>query len=112
LASLESNSEHPLASAIVSAARKKKLTIHKVSDFEIIEGKGLKGKINGNDYYAGNLKLMRDLNLEINSDMVEPLISKGKTPVIFTAKNEIIAYVAIADTVKEDSKEVIEKLHK
>ncbi len=112
LASLESNSEHPLAQAMVEKAKAEKLSHHKVKDFEAIEGKGLKGTIGDTEYYAGNLKLASDLKIEVDEDIVQTFASQGKTPVIFMTKKEVIGYIGIADTVKNDAKEAVVELHK
>jgi Cu+-exporting ATPase len=111
LASLENHSEHPLALAVVQKAKEKKINLHNVNNFEAIEGKGLKGTINEKEYYAGNLKLAADLKLKIDEGVIGTLGNEGKTPVIFMTKKEIIAYIGIADTVKDDAKEAVNALH-
>lgn len=112
LASLEKHSEHPLAQAVVEKAQVEKLDMLTTSDFEAIEGKGLEGVIAGIHYYAGNLKLAADLGLKVDENLVKKFASQGKTPVIFATKKSILAYIAIADTIKEDAKEAVEVLHK
>ena len=111
LASLESHSEHPLAQAIVERVKQKKLSLYKVKDFEAIEGKGLKGTIDDIDYYAGNLKLATDLKIQIDEEGVQALASQGKTPVVFMTKKQVIGYIGIADTIKDDAKEAVVALH-
>lgn len=112
LASLEKQSEHPLAIAIVDKAKEEKVSLLSVSEFQALEGKGLKGNIAGTQYFAGNLKLSVDLGLKVDSDIIKKLTSQGKTPVIFADKKSILAYIAIADTIKDDAKQAIEALHK
>ncbi len=112
IASLEKRSEHPLAEAIVNKAKASNIEISKVEDFKIIEGKGLTGKLNGHIYYAGNLKLLNDLNLKIEHEKLTILTKEGKTPVILATKTEVIALIAIADTIKDNIKETIAELHK
>lgn len=112
LASLETHSEHPLAQAIVEKAKQKKLGLYKVKDFSAIEGKGLKGIIDGTEYHAGNLTLANDLKLQVDEAIINTFSSQGKTPVLFMAKKEIIAYIAIADTIKDEAKETVFQLHK
>lgn len=111
LASLESHSEHPLAQAVVEKAKEKKLTLRKVKDFAAIEGKGLKGSIEDVEYYAGNLKLAADLNLSVDENIINTFASQGKTPVVFMLKERVIAYIGIADTIKNDAKEAVAQLH-
>jgi P-type Cu+ transporter len=112
IASLEKNSEHPLAEAIKEKAKSMDIELMKVDDFEIIEGKGLKGIIDGEMYYAGNLRLMDDLKLNYDNDVIEKLSKQGKTPVLFTNKEKILATIAISDTIKETSADAVTKLHK
>jgi Cu+-exporting ATPase len=112
LSSLEKKSEHPLAEAIVNKAKETNIEISNVEQFEIIEGKGLKGKVNNIQYYAGNMSLLHDLNIPYNHDQVDELTSKGKTPVFFANDKEILAIIGIADTLKENAKDTVKALHK
>ncbi len=111
LASLESHSEHPLAQAVVEKAKQEKLSFHKVMDFEAIEGKGLKGTIDATEYYAGNLKLTTNLKIQVDEEVINNFASQGKTPVVFMTKKHVIAYIGIADTIKDDAKETVAELH-
>jgi len=112
LASLENKSEHPLANAIVKKAQESQIEFLNVENFEAIEGKGLKGEVGEITFYAGNLKLASDLNLNIDMNIINEFTLKGRTPVIFSTDKEILAYIGIADTIKENSIEVIKDLHK
>ena len=112
IASLEKNSEHPLAVAVVEKANEEKAEFLKVDDFEIIEGKGLKGTIDGVQYHAGNLRLMEELNISYDSELINNLAKQGKTPVLFANNKEVIATIAIADTIKDSSIEAVKQLHK
>lgn len=112
LASIESHSEHPLAQAVVRKAKEERLSLHKVVDFMAIEGKGLKGKIDGIEYFAGNIKLVDDLKLKVDKEIITSFGSQGKTPVVFMTKKYIMGYIGIADTIKDDAKEMIAGLHK
>jgi Cu+-exporting ATPase len=112
LSSLESKSEHPLAKAILDKAMSLNLEIFDVEDFEIIEGKGLKGRIGGALYYAGNMKLLNDLGIEHRHEQIDELTRSGKTPVFFMNESELLGIIGIADTVKENAKETINELHK
>lgn len=111
-ASLEKYSEHPLAVAVVERANEENIGFLKVDDFEIIEGKGLKGTINGVQYYAGNLRLMEELNISYDTQLISNLAKQGKTPVIFANNDKVIATIAIADTIKDSSVEAVKQLHK
>lgn len=112
IGSLEKNSEHPLAQAIVDKANLENTTFLDVEDFEIIEGKGLKGKINGMEYFVGNLKLLSDLNVHFDRLEIDTLANQGKTPVILTTQTEVLAIIAIADTIKPEAVESVKALHK
>ena len=111
LASLEKQSEHPLATAIVTYAAEKKITLVKVKDFMAIEGKGLQGSIGTVRYFAGNLKLATELGLQIDNATISTFAMQGKTPIILMTKRAIISYIGIADTVRDETKNAIKKLH-
>jgi len=112
LASLEKRSEHPIAEAIINKAKEKNIELYSVEDFEIIEGKGLKGKINGQEYFAGNIKLVQDLNLDFDKSKLDILTGRGETPVILMDQKSIIALVGIADTLKENARDTVAQMHK
>jgi len=112
IASLEKHSEHPLANAIVNKAIQNNIELKKIQDFEIIEGKGLKGKMDGEEYFAGNLKLLEDLRLNFDINKLDEFTTQGKTPVILTSNKNLIALIAIADTLKDNAKDTINELHK
>lgn len=112
LATLESKSEHPLASAIAKFAANKQIKLKNLSNFSIIEGQGLTAIINGTKYYAGNTKLMSSLNLEFKNNDLDKLVNEGKTPVILSTSSEILGLIGIADTLKENAKDTIGELHK
>jgi Cu2+-exporting ATPase/Cu+-exporting ATPase len=112
LASLESKSEHPIAHAIVEHARKKNIATAPVQDFEIIKGKGLKGSVNGKQYFAGNTKLVSDLGLSLDIQSLESETMKGKTPVILADAQGVLAVVMVADAIKPEAIEAVKNLHK
>ena len=114
-ASLEKQSEHPLAEAIVNYAEEERFKLSEVTNFEAIPGHGVKGKIGKTEYYLGNRKLMIDkLNLNIDKfeRKLERLEDQGKTAMILASKKEVLGIVAVADTVKETSREAVEMLKK
>ena len=112
IASLESKSEHPIASAILNYSKEKNIAIQPVSDFSGIEGKGLKGVIANIEYYVGNAKLMEDLKLNFDKTLIEQYTAEGKTPVILAKRNEVLGFVMVADELKEESKQAVADLHK
>lgn len=112
LASLESKSEHPIAHAVTEYARAKDISFSEVEHFEIIKGKGLKGRIGGKEYFAGNPKLIADLNLSFDSDSLEKETRQGRTPVILADSREVLGVVMVADAVKTEAKEAVASLHR
>ncbi|MFH2085769.1 MAG: heavy metal translocating P-type ATPase [bacterium] len=112
LASLESASEHPLAVAIVEKAKVDKLTFLDVSDFKTIPGQGLQGKIRETLYYAGNLKLFKEIGLKVDNDIIESFAKVGATPIILATTKNIMLYLGISDTLKDESVQAIKDLHK
>lgn len=112
LSSLESHSEHPLAVAVVTKAKEKNMKLYKVKDFAALEGKGLRGTIDGVEYFAGNVKLTNDLKLKIDTDVISGFSAQGKTPVIFMTSKHVIGYIGIADTIKDEAIETVATLHK
>ncbi len=112
LASLEKKSEHPIAHAIVNYAEEKGISVLDISDFESIQGKGLKGKIGGTEYFVGNVKLISDLKVLFNAEKINQFTAQGKTPVILSTKEKVLGFVMVADEIKQESKQAIQDLHK
>jgi Cu2+-exporting ATPase/Cu+-exporting ATPase len=112
LASLEKRSEHPLAQAIVNKAETLDLFLTSVDKFEIIEGKGLKADLDGTTYYAGNLKLIADLGLDMVKRKLEMFAEQGKTPIILATKDQILGLIAVADVIKDNAKQTVADLHR
>lgn len=116
-ASIERNSEHPFAKAIIEKANKDNIALQEVKDFQSYTGHGIKANFNGVDYYAGNLPFIKSINkldkgiLEKIEKHFDDLSSMGKTPLFFASTESIIGIIAIADTPKPDSKEAIEELN-
>lgn len=111
LASLEKKSEHPIAHAIVNYAQEKNISISDVSDFEGIQGKGLKGTIKSTEYFVGNAKLINDLSISFDSAKLDKFTSQGKTPVIIATREKVLGFVMVADEIKAESVEAIKDLH-
>ena len=111
--SLAARSDHPVSLAIAHANQEQKNDLKTVDSFEAILGRGVKGVIEGNLYYLGNHRLIEELGL--CSDDIEnrllPLEQQGKTAVLLTNQTEVLAIIAVADTVRETSKQAIDGLH-
>ena len=104
-ASLEKPSEHPLAEAIVEKAAEDNISLLPVSEFEAVFGQGVKARVNGKIYYAGNAALLRSVGVspeEYISDW-EGLADAGKTPLFFADESRVLGLVAVADVVKPTS---------
>ncbi|MDP3800034.1 MAG: heavy metal translocating P-type ATPase, partial [bacterium] len=97
LASLEKNSEHPIAHSVIDYAKDKNISFAQINGFEAIKGKGVKGTVNNIEYYAGNIKLVRDLNIQFDSSLIEKDTAEGKTPIIIAEKEKVLGVVMIAD---------------
>ncbi|HEY0964378.1 MAG TPA: copper-translocating P-type ATPase, partial [Candidatus Paceibacterota bacterium] len=111
LASLEKKSEHPIANAIVQYAEEKQMMLQEVSQFEGIQGKGLKGVVDGTEYFAGNVTLINDLNIPFDATSLNDFTAHGKTPVILASNDRVLGFVMVADEIKEESKQAIADLH-
>ncbi|KKQ87058.1 MAG: ATPase, E1-E2 type:Copper-translocating P-type ATPase:Heavy metal translocating P-type ATPase [Parcubacteria group bacterium GW2011_GWF2_38_8] len=112
LASLENKSEHPIARAIISYAKEKNIQMFPISDFKAIKGKGLSGLVNDMEYFAGNVKLIKDLGISFNIAEIEQFTIQGKTPVILATAEKVFGFVMVADEIKTESKQAVVDLHK
>lgn len=109
LKSLEKNSNHPLAKSIYNNER----DIFEVQDFEEVPGLGVKGIINGKQYYAGNYKYVEKMNVENKlRDNEAVFASKGESIVYLFDEKETILIIGLADTIKKDITDTIKKLEK
>lgn len=111
-ASSEKASEHPLGEAIVNEATKRGLELKEVSSFRAIPGAGIAVEIEDMDVLLGNLKLMNDNNINLNSfeNHARELADMGKTPMYIAINKKIAGIIAVSDVVKENSKLAISKL--
>jgi len=113
-ASVEKNSEHPLAEAIVKKAKEEKLELFEVKNFQAIPGHGVSANLENKKIFLGTRKLMTDN--QINPSQIEEkmiaLENQGKTAMILAQDKEIIGIIAVADTLKDFSKEAVKMLHK
>lgn len=112
LTTLENKSEHPIAHAVTEYAKNKNIKLGELNNFEIIKGKGLKGTVDGTEYFAGNTKLVGDLNLKFDVSVLERETLEGKTPIILADRNSVLGVVMIADAVKPEAIEAVKNLHK
>lgn len=113
-ASAEKGSEHPLGEAIVHGAENKKLTLLKTQTFNALPGHGIEVTIENQSLLLGNKKLMvdRGISLDAVESISNTLASEGKTPMYIAKDGQMAGMIAVADTVKANSLNAIEKLHK
>jgi len=112
-ASAERGSEHPLGEAIVTKAREQKLTLETPSDFNAIPGYGIEAAINGKNVLLGNTKLMRDRKIDIGNleKKAEDISNQGKTPMYVAIDGSPGGIIAVADTLKDNSKEAVATMY-
>ncbi|MBN2299680.1 MAG: copper-translocating P-type ATPase, partial [Acholeplasmataceae bacterium] len=106
-ASLEKHSNHPIAKAITGAYEG---DFKKVVDFEVLIGKGIKGKIDHKEVVVGSLNMMKELNFDVSIFDYEIYLNQGKT-VFFTVINQVVVnMLAVEDPIKDTAKGVIKEL--
>ena len=114
-ASVEQNSSHPIAKAIVNKSKEIGMDLDSTTDFENVTGKGLKAKIGESEVLAGNLALMEAENVDVSSVLIDKyntLESLSKT-IIFLAKDKSVkGILSLSDKIKTNSKRTIDELHK
>jgi Cu+-exporting ATPase len=112
VASAEKQSEHPLAAAIVRGATERNLQFEKTESFNALEGRGIEAKVSDKDLLLGNLRLMNEKKIELNDaeSTVYKLATEGKTPMFAAIDGKFAGIVAVADTIKPESKEAISAL--
>ena len=113
IASLNNESEHPLAEATVKYGKSKEAEFLKVSDFESITGKGVQGTINGKALKLGNRKIIEDADISVTEDQKKEAGSyqnSGKTVSWLAIDNKIAGFVVISDAIKESSRKAIQQL--
>ena len=111
-ASLEAGSEHPLASALTSAAQTAQLALEPVTEFAAVVGHGITGTIADQRVLFGNQKLMQDHQININSQLTDAqvLAKAGKTPMFLAKDGALQGIIAVADPIKTDSIAAIKRL--
>lgn len=112
-AALAGRSDHPVSLAIANAAVDKSLAVLTVDNFEALAGRGVKGQVNGQTYHLGNHRLVEELGL-CSPQLEEKLFAlekQGKSVVLLLDSSGPLALFAVADTVKESSREAIRQLH-
>jgi Cu+-exporting ATPase len=113
-ASVEHDSEHPLAQAIVKAASEKNLELSRALDFKAMPGHGVEAKVGGKSLLLGNLALIKERKFSLNGMQkeAERLLSQGKTVLFLGADSRVAGIIGLADTLKPNAREAIEALHR
>ncbi len=111
-ASLESRSEHPLGEAIVRKAREEEIPFSPAEAFEALVGLGAKGRVNGQEFFIGGMRLFLERNIAVEAIQawVSSLEGQGKTTILLGNEKEVLAIIAIADQLRFEAKEAIKKL--
>jgi P-type Cu+ transporter len=111
-ASIEKNSEHPLGEAIVSKALEQNIMLGEPKNFLAIPGQGIEGRIDGKIILLGNPRLMQERGVILSAieKNISDLAGEGKTPMILAIDNMIAGVIAVADTIKPDAAQVINRL--
>lgn len=110
--SLEKPSEHPLSGAIVEYAKDQGTDFLPVDEYAAVPGEGIQGKIEGRQYYAGNQKMMEKKGFSLDGwkEKAEALAEDGKTVLYFADASKVMGMIAVADEVKETSKDAVQEM--
>jgi len=111
-ASLEHASEHPLATAVVQAARQRGLELKDVREFESITGKGVRGRLDAALVRVGNLHLMEEAGIDVSAARAafDELRSAGRTALLVARDRELLGVLAVTDALKEGSRQAVDEL--
>jgi Cu+-exporting ATPase len=113
-ASAEKGSEHPLGEAIVKKAKEDHLNLLDPKNFEAIAGQGIEAMIDSRKILLGNLRLMEEKKVRLDGldERAEQLSAEGKTPMFLAVDGQGAGIIAVADTLKENSRAAVETLHR
>jgi len=112
-AGLDQGSEHPLAKAIVMEAEKLKVALLPMKNFERVAGKGARGDVGGETVLVGNKAFMDEVTILVDSEILKKtgaLEGEGKTVIFVAVSGRLVGAIALADTIREESREAVEAL--
>ncbi len=112
-AAAEQHSEHPIANALIAAAKDYQITLGNLESFEAIPGYGLKAQVSGQEVYIGADRLFAKLDISVNdlSPLASTLANEGKTPIYIAVNKQLAGVMALADTIKPGTPSAIRALH-
>lgn len=113
-AAVENASEHPLAQAIVQGARERDISIGAVESFQSVKARGVEGRVDGKQILIGNRRLLMEYEvkgLDALDSALSDLEAKGRTTVLVAEEGHVLGIIAVADTLKPDSREAIKAMH-
>jgi Cu+-exporting ATPase len=112
IASAERSSEHPLAAAIVKGAQERGLQLTQASRFNALEGRGVEAEVDKHEVLLGNARLMNERGVEVDAAIADRLSGEGKTPMFAAIDGRFAGVVAVADTVKDESRDAIAEMQR
>lgn len=114
-AALEQKSEHPLAEAIVQKANESGAPILETANFQAVPGRGVRAVINGTEYLLGTRLFLEENDIPLSAkieDQIKVLEAEGKTVMLLADSIKLVAFIAVADTIKPTSSEAIARMQK
>jgi len=109
-ASLEAKARHPLARAIVAAARERGVPITEVTEFKALPGKGIEGELNGMRYFVGSRLFLKERGIALPEELVHRLEQEGKSVVAVSSDGSVIGIIALSDKLREHAQETVAEL--
>ena len=109
-ASLEAKARHPLARAIVAAARERGVPLTEVTEFKALPGKGIEGELNGIRYFVGSRLFLKEKGITLPEELVHRLEQEGKSVVAVSSDGSVIGIIALSDKLREHAQETVAEL--
>jgi Cu2+-exporting ATPase len=110
---IEAKSEHPLAEAVLNDLKSVELSVVKLDAFQSISGRGVRARVDEQNYFVGNIALIREEKIEVSNEVLklaDEWETKGQTAIYFANQQEILAVIGIADKIKENARQSIQQL--
>ena len=109
-ASLEHNSSHPIAQAVVNYAQENGIEFEQIDDFKNIPGKGIIGEIDGNEFYAANESLIEKSRFDVSRDDIDKYAGEGKTLIFVGNASNVLGFITVSDKIRDNASGVISDL--